>query len=170
MASGGEMPTGTEAQERGQKMPAGAGAQGMWEEIPPGAEAQGLGQEMFRDDECQGQEGRGSSSMGEAGGMRREASDKNDTPGKRATEAEWPVPSGGDLMEKDPRDQRGEPLEKGASGAPPPSDSLLTKSAEGGKTGSGSPKNSCLDRGSTEKVKKPSHKKRGQKPKVRNLE
>uniref|UniRef100_A0A670IKU2 PR/SET domain 9 n=1 Tax=Podarcis muralis TaxID=64176 RepID=A0A670IKU2_PODMU len=46
--------------------------------------------------------------------MRREASDKNDTPGKRATEAEWPVPSGGDLMEKDPRDQRGEPLEKGA--------------------------------------------------------
>ncbi|XP_077788337.1 histone-lysine N-methyltransferase PRDM9-like [Podarcis muralis] len=166
MASGGEMPTGTEAQERGQKMPAGAGAQGMWEEIPPGAEAQGLGQEMFRDDECQGQEGRGSSSMGEAGGMRREASDKNDTPGKRATEAEWPVPSGGDLMEKDPRDQRGEPLEKGASGAPPPSDSLLTKSAEGGKTGSGSPQNSCLDRGSTEKVKKPSHKKKGQKPKA----
>ncbi|XP_053255253.1 histone-lysine N-methyltransferase PRDM9 [Podarcis raffonei] len=153
MASGAEMSTGTEAQERGQKMPAGAGAQGMWEE-------------MLRDDECQGQEGRGSSSMGEAGGMRREASDKNDTPGKRATEAEWPVPSGGDLMENDPRDLRGEPLEKGASGTPPPSDSLLTKSVEAGRTGSGSPKNSCLDRGSTERVKKPSHKKRGQRPKA----
>nr|XP_034973424.1 histone-lysine N-methyltransferase PRDM9-like [Zootoca vivipara] len=98
--------------------------------------------------------------------MRKEASDKNETPGKRATGGEWSVPSGGDLMENDPRDLRRKPLEKGASGTSPPSDFLLTKSVETGRTGLGSPKNSCGGRGSTERVKKPSHKKKGQKPKA----